>query len=483
MERPRTRGLFRLSLCLAIGLLSLRTAAADPIRPDPEQVERFLELLREVSPLPGDLRTHAFRSSAPRTELEGADRLDRLLGEPRTLYLGGKDGARLEVAGPNGTVVLPVPVPPSPDVKEDWDAVIRALSSASDGKVSATADAALDRIRENEAAAGDARTVVLAGLVRYARGDAGAVESFESARRAAKGDVPSRLLAGFLHLSSGAPQKALEPLAEAARLAPRNPMIRELLAEANLRVGLIPRAIRLLEPLVEADPGAARPRLLLVRGLLLARRPREALDHLAKITGEASALEADCLAAHAHLLLGKPEAARVRALAAVERKPRALFPNVLLATALLGAGRIEEAMERTRDLVGAHPNAPAAWRLRAAAAEKRGESAVAEAAAARWRSLAPESIDAALALARIRTAAGRPDAAVPVLEGVLARQPRAAAAHRLLGAAHLAAGRRAEARESFEAFLRLVPKGPAAEAVRKRLAELQSPPKENPRQE
>jgi len=472
-------------MALVLGILMARPAVADPAVPGPARVERFLELLREASPLAGDLLAPAFRSSDTRSREEGADQLDRLLGAPRTLYLSGKAGGKLRVAGPGGTIVSPTPLPPSPAVKKDWDSVIAALSIASAAGGEGEVDHALRRILLDAIATKDARTHILVGLVRYSRGEAEAVESFEAARRASRNDVPSRILAGHLHLSSGHPEKAVPPLLEALKLAPRNPAVRELLAEADLRVGRVARAIRLLRGLVEAQPTAVRPRLLLVRSLLAARQPQAALDHLAAVeepeTADGLRFTVDCLAARAYLLLGKPEDAQVRARSAAKLRPEALQPRLLMVSALVASDRIEEAATRTRDLVAAFPSAAPAWRLRALVCEKRGEIPLAESAARRWLSLAPDGAEPVLVLSRILVAAGKPDEAVPLLLGVLGRAPRVAAAHRLLGAAHLAAGRKDEARKCFDAFLRAVPRGPVAAEVRKQLADLKQDQRARPK--
>ncbi len=469
-----------IAVALTAVLAGGRSGTADPNLPAPPRVERFLDLLREVSPLTGDLEASAFRRQRPPAAAEGSDRLDRLLGAPRTLYLAGGAEARLTIEGSGGTIVVPRPLAPDPRIAEDWAVVLEAVEHG-DGEGEAI-DLALSRIEQDPIAANDFRTHLLRGLVRYKRGESSALASFEEARRSAGNDVPSRTLAGLLHLRSGSPERAIEPLVEATRIAPRNTVVRALLADANLRAGRPAQAVRLLEPLVRADPDATRQRLLLARSLIAAHRPRAALVHLELVSGDAEIqYAADCLAARAHLALDAPERALERARSAALIRPKELPPGVFEVIALTRTGRLDEAAALTLALTKSHPEAPAVWRRRALVCEKRENLAEAETAARRWLSLSPGRHAPVLLLARILLEAGKPETAVPYLTDLLKRMPRLATAHRYLGNAHLAAGRTDAARECFRACLKIAPEAPAAKEVRKILEELDRGPTVAPR--
>lgn len=481
MHGNRTHRNLALPAVLLILLAAAPAVRADRALPEEPDAGRLFDLLRGVSPLPGDLRAKDVRraraGSTDGGTPSGAIPLDRLLGSPRRLYAGSDQTLKIRVSGPLGTVISPSPNAPCPAVQRDWRLVIDALVKGGvDGE---EVKPSLLRIRKDPVAAEDSRTSFLAGLVSFARGEReGAVEGFAAAARASEKDLPARMFLGLMLLASDDPEAALVPLEEAAKLAPRNGTVRELLAEAQIALGRLPAAIRNLEAAVKGDPKAAEARLLLARCLLSTRRPQDALRHLEMLADlQALRFRVEVLTARALVRTGRAGEAVEHALRAEALRPDQIGPRIVRFTALLSAERQDEAEALATEVAKAFPDAPAAWWASTLAAERRGDHEAAEKAARRWVSVSDGGVQATLALARILIAAGKPDDAVPLLDGLLERDPKLAAPHRWLGMAHLAASRHEEARRELEAFLAAVRAGAAADEARRALESLPNGPK------
>jgi len=92
----------------------------------------------------------------------------------------------------------------------------------------------------------------------YATGDhARAREIYQALLKALPDQVPLLLQAGENELRLGAPTQAEAMFAKASALQPSNPVARRLLAQAQLQLGQVPKALLTLEPLVEAPDASA----------------------------------------------------------------------------------------------------------------------------------------------------------------------------------------------------------------------------------
>jgi tetratricopeptide (TPR) repeat protein len=238
------------------------------------------------------------------------------------------------------------------------------------------------------------------------------------------------------------PEAALPMLHRAAELSFKGPAAPQLkYAEVQLERGRLDEAQRFIDSAVaHGDANDPRAQLAAGRLALAEGRLQEAREHLAR----AARLRPDVKAAHtllamAHERLGDPAAARRELRLAAGCPENALWHDPFLGEALglrvgknadlarardlLEAARKEEAVALLRKVTGAYPEAADAWAKLAAACNRAGDPAAAEAAA----------------------------------RAALQRSPDLAEAHNELGSALFAAERYPEAQASFRESIRRRP--------------------------
>jgi tetratricopeptide (TPR) repeat protein len=395
-------------------LLAAGVGAGDgPPLPTGEDADRYFDLLRRVSPLPGDLRT----SESRRPDIEEEDDLDLLFGAPRALLLGESPGGSITLSGRRISVKAPLPTAPSVSVRDDWRGAIAALRKGADPA------AAIERIR---AATDDPRVEYLSGLAAFAGGKpADAAESFS---RSAMGEglkLPSRLLEGAARIEAGMPGKAVAPLRTAMEISPDRPAARALLGEALARCRRLKEAAKVLEPIATSKGAGPRIRFLYARSLVLTDRPKPAIPILdALIRAGTHRYGALVVLGMARLRLDEPEAAIATLDRALVMRPKALLPAAVKVPALKAAGKDEAALALARSLLESHPGKSRAWRTAVYAELAAGHSEKAVAAAREWRRRFPKSVGAGIGLVRALLAAGRNDEAESVLADVEKKHPK-----------------------------------------------------------
>jgi tetratricopeptide (TPR) repeat protein len=148
---------------------------------------------------------------------------------------------------------------------------------------------------------------------------------------------------------------------------------------------------------------------------------------------------------------------------------------VVLGLILFGGGgqsAEDQILEDARSRVEAEPQNPEAYEELASAYAAKGEYAPAIDAAERAVALEPDELTRVQVLVSLKLDSGDAAGAVASLQAYTAENPQDAEAFLELGQRAEQAGRTALARLSYEAFLRLRPDDPNAEAVRERLDQL-----------
>jgi tetratricopeptide (TPR) repeat protein len=132
----------------------------------------------------------------------------------------------------------------------------------------------------------------------------------------------------------------------------------------------------------------------------------------------------------------------------------------------------DQVLEDARARVEAEPRSADAYEELASAYAAKEEFPAAIDAAERAVALEPDDLGRVQVLVSLQLQAGNDAGAVAALQEYTAENPQDADAFLQLGQQAEAAGRTALARLSYEAFLRLEPDDPNAQAVRDRLSEL-----------
>ena len=340
--------------------------------------------------------------------------------------------------------------------------------------------------------------LALAASVSLARGSLQQAETFarQLVAQAPQAPAAQRLLATAL-LRRNDPDQALQVVRRAIERGARDPILYQIAGEAAMRRNDLPQATDYFQQAAKLDPKSAPSRTGLGLAQIAAGRSEAGFGSLE------SAAEIDPQSIQADLAL---ISARLRAkqydqaLAAIDRlekkQPGAALPHNLRGTVRLARGdaagartsferaaaadptffpavgnlaqldlrerKPAEARKRLDAFVQANPKSVPAWialaQLVASDADKRDEVIrILEQA----RTANPDSIEPALALARVRMGAGQPREAVPVLQQALAKHPDDRQLLDALGSAYLATDERQQAISAFEQLVRTDPKSPA----------------------
>ena len=149
---------------------------------------------------------------------------------------------------------------------------------------------------------------------------------------------------------------------------------------------------------------------------------------------------------------------------------------VVLGLILFGGGgesAEDQLLSEAQARVETEPRNPDAWEQLASAYRAKEEYPQAIDAAERALELAPDDFSRVQVLVQLQLDTNNPDGAIDALQDYTARNPEDADAFLQLGQQAETAGREPLARLAYQAFLRIAPDDPNAEAVRERLQELQ----------
>lgn len=196
---------------------------------------------------------------------------------------------------------------------------------------------------------------------------------------------------------------------------------------AHHRSGRLVQAARCYQQAHEQDGGNAGALLLLS---ILARHARQ-MEPAIALAAEAARLRPD----DAGLRLG-------------------------LASALLAAGKVDEAEQECRAALALHPEMAAAWRCLGEALVGRGDRAAAFTAWERAGSLEPNDSRAERLRGDLWCREGNFEEAIAAYRAGLAKTPQDAKLHYVLGAALAAGGYRRQAEDAYRSALRLRPNFP-----------------------
>ena len=185
-----------------------------------------------------------------------------------------------------------------------------------------------------------------------------AIDAYERVRARDPADLEALVSLGQLYLAGGLPTQAKEPLAEAARLRPGQPMIEALLARALASAGEPDDAEAVQRRLLAREPANLEQRLELAE--LLGRQGRHA--EAATLLADAPDAQRESLEVRRRLgyelyRAGDLDSAAVVGEAALAAQPDAVGARLLLALVGLASGRYAEVERRLAPLAQAEvPN-------------------------------------------------------------------------------------------------------------------------------
>jgi tetratricopeptide (TPR) repeat protein len=329
------------------------------------------------------------------------------------------------------------------------------------------------------------QTALLQALAGRILAEKGEVENGRSRLELAARSSPPLLRAlsdlGDLALAGGDPEGALGLYAAALGAQKTHPRSVVGAAEARLALGRDLAVSRAELDAVEADPGSAPPRDLRLRHELVRARvvaalgdPAAAATRLARFAetqNESTRLAAAL--AELHLQARSWERAEAVAARAVARTPADPELRVLLARARIGRGRFQEALAATEGADGR------AIRIQRAIARYRlGQWSEARAELERTSRDGKVPAEAAVWLAFVDVAAGKPDRALSLLEKLIQGRTTPPLAHVALGTALEATGRRADAEAAYRAATEREPLAPEGHAALGRLLVAEGRPRD-----
>lgn len=318
---------------------------------------------------------------------------------------------------------------------------------------------ALERLRRQSRT--DVRILLLAAELERARQDPAAAHArladasllLQAIPRETLLRTPSLLLlSGTVHEALGSPEKARADLSLYLERIPDHEVARRLLASVLLRLGEPRRALDILQPLLAAPQADADLRLLTLRADAHTQLGEHAtaatlLERLVELGGRTPALLAEL--GTARMRSGQGDAALL-ALADAWAQQADARNGLLLASLQLGAGRPADALHTLDAIAARTPDNAVVLHLRGGARLGLGDRSGARADFERALGLAPGLHAAAVNLAQLDVAEGRPEAGIARLEALVAAQPQEAALRTDLGRLLQATGHEPEAVQAWE---------------------------------
>jgi tetratricopeptide (TPR) repeat protein len=241
---------------------------------------------------------------------------------------------------------------------------------------------------------------------------AGQLDAAEAAYAALLRDHPDDTTAlingGVLALSRGDAAAAIDRLARAARLVPRNAIARNNLGFARLHAGDDPRALADFDEAVRLQPTYAQAHNN--RGIALVRLGRDADARAAfarALALDDKALDAALNLADLEARLGRADEARVAFDRALAIDPQSIAARAGRAFADALAGNLEASLASLDALVAERPDAHGAWKTLGAVANWSWEHDAAERAFRAAHARKPDDDEAAFGIASTLLARGR----------------------------------------------------------------------------
>lgn len=293
-------------------------------------------------------------------------------------------------------------------------------------------DAARDVGVVRKTAPREARAAYLGALLADRKGDV-------KASRAALADIAAILdpvpmgflryrpqiliLGGLAHYGLGENEKARPYLEAVTRQQPDSP-VAKLLAQIDVAAKNYDRAMVTLDDYLKSHPNDAQALVLLANAQMSKGRPARA----AQLMRDAVKLD-DAPRLHAFLGMtligsGKPADAMAELEQAYRKDPRQVAAAAALAELYLRSHQTAKAIEITEALVKRYPTEAPFQQLLGVAKSEAGDTARARAAYEKAIELNPAFLPAHLSLARLDSRAGKDDAAISRLAGMLARDPK-----------------------------------------------------------
>ncbi|MET0517522.1 MAG: XrtA/PEP-CTERM system TPR-repeat protein PrsT [Burkholderiaceae bacterium] len=237
--------------------------------------------------------------------------------------------------------------------------------------------------------------------------------------------VPALQLSGTVALRQGAFVQAEADFTKALTAAPGNARLRLLLAQTSLRLGDSAKAIRLLQTLADASPPQWEPNALMAQALLMSGDAAKAETFFAraaklnpKDTRSRTAL------AMAHVANGKTEQQGFDELRTISDGDTGPIADLAMISALTRKKDLDGALRAIAQLEKKQAGQPLAPYLRGQTELQRGARAQARAAFEDALKRAPGYVPAAMSIAAMDIADGKPELARQRFEKMVADDPK-----------------------------------------------------------
>lgn len=230
---------------------------------------------------------------------------------------------------------------------------------------------------------------------------------------------------------------------------------RILLARVHALLGEDQQAIEEARRILRQRPGAVDMRVLLAQSLVHIGKIEEARVELEAVPLDERNAEVYFALGRIDMVQNKPDLAREKLLAALERAPG--HPEILESLLQVDTAqkRIPESLDRIRKAQAAKPDDSALVRLEGLALVLNGEGTAAEARLRRAIEMNPNDMSAYQALAGYLLSSGRREESIQTYEQAAKSRPDSAPLRFTLGTLYEAEGRRDDAIAQYEEALRL----------------------------
>ncbi|MCC7081711.1 MAG: PEP-CTERM system TPR-repeat protein PrsT [Burkholderiales bacterium] len=251
-----------------------------------------------------------------------------------------------------------------------------------------------------------------------------ALEVLQAARRASPGFVPVVKLLAMTHLARGNPNQAEELLRTIVQTDPRNAQARRLYVITLIRQGKTKPALDAIAPALTEAPDDPAWLSLAADAHAAAREFSKAVEYMTR-AARARSGDANTLTRLGMLRLaaGDTESGLRQLEQAVGENKDGIGPDFGLAAALMERHDYAKALQVARGIQQKQPNNPIGFTMVGLAQAAMNDHTAASRSFAQALRLDASYWPAAMAMAQIERAAGRPDAARKIIETFLVGEP------------------------------------------------------------
>ncbi|GAB4236848.1 MAG: hypothetical protein Kow00109_10540 [Acidobacteriota bacterium] len=269
---------------------------------------------------------------------------------------------------------------------------------------------------------------------------------------------------GAAYAAAGNLAKAIAVYEEAKLLGGDSVVLHFNLGLAYYKSGQAEAALRELDRALQLEPQLKQARLLIADLYFQQGEPQQVVDLLMPLAPESRNDPAVAyLLGTALLQLGR-EIEGQTYVDAVMRQPNSAPAHVMLATAHLRAGRLDDAVAEIERAIAAAPDLPGSHAILGRILLEQNDVERARQAFQRELELNPNSYDACFHLGALKKDEGEYEEAVPLLERALQLRPGSAEALYQLGEVYVRADRLEQARKTLEQLVEQQPRFTKAHA-------------------